>query len=157
MPTTIYVCQIEHDKGTNLSVHRTEDEAWAEAAAYAAENWQGEMHGEPMPENPDDARDLYFQTVDGEYVHVDACELAGPEPRIPTPVTDRVAQEFVEEHRERAHKGEVEEIDLLASLATDLLIACRSAYTTAPKSCADSVDIITSALAEWNLHPVDFD
>lgn len=68
-------------------------------------------------------------------------------------MTDDVAFEHVDRLRDRALDGEVDEIDLLGTLAADLLIACRAAHQTAPKSCADAVDIITQVLAQHDLLP----
>ena len=51
----------------------------------------------------------------------------------------------------RLELGEVDAIDLLAALATDLLIACRATYRTAPQSCANAIHIVTQALARHEL------
>ncbi|MGE3738206.1 MAG: hypothetical protein AB7I59_01710 [Geminicoccaceae bacterium] len=69
------------------------------------------------------------------------------------PATESAAIAYVDQLRDAALDGEVDEIDLLATLAADLLIACRAAHRTAPKSCADAVDIITQALARHELLP----
>ena len=67
--------------------------------------------------------------------------------------TDTAAFEHVDQLRDAALDGKVDEIDLLATLTADLLIACRAAHRMAPKNCADAVDIITQTLAQHGLLP----
>jgi len=69
------------------------------------------------------------------------------------PAPDTVVIEYVDRLRDRALDGKVDAIDLLATLAADLLIACRAAQLTAPKSCADAVDILNQVLARHMLLP----
>lgn len=67
------------------------------------------------------------------------------------PVTDSAAFVYVDQLRDPALDCEVDAIDLLAALTTDLLIACRATYRTAPQSCANAIHIVTQALAGHEL------
>lgn len=102
--------------------------------------WDGLWSESPAPDEP------------GAEISASSAE-GGPM----VPATDIVAAEHVDQLRDAALDGELDEIDLLATLATDLLIACRAAHRTAPKSCADAVDLITQALARHELLPAGVD
>jgi hypothetical protein len=71
------------------------------------------------------------------------------------PATDTVAQEHVERLRAAAMHDQAWDIEQLAILARDLLVACRAAHLQARQSCADAVDIVTQVLAKHELLPAE--
>ena len=66
MADTVWILAIDHDYGTNLSAHKTETGARDNLAGYVAEWWHREMGTEPLPDEPDEAIDVYFERVENE-------------------------------------------------------------------------------------------
>lgn len=66
-PATVWGCIIEHDHGTDLSLHATEDAAKAHRRSYVTEWWETEL-GEDLPDGgiTDDDVERYFEKVGNE-------------------------------------------------------------------------------------------
>lgn len=66
-PATVWGCVIEHDYGTDLSLHATEDAAKAHRRSYVTEWWETEL-GEDLPDGgiTDDDVVRYFEQVGNE-------------------------------------------------------------------------------------------
>lgn len=73
-PQTVYVTTFEHKHGRDVSVYATADLAEMERQRIAADWWEEELSGADMPEDPRQAADSYFESVD-EYFSVDVCEV----------------------------------------------------------------------------------
>lgn len=71
--------------------------------------------------------------------------------------TDIEAMLHVEGLRARAERYDLDAVNELATIATNLLVACRLAFRTAEDSGADAVDVITAALDELKLLPPEND
>jgi hypothetical protein len=58
---------IEHNHGTDVTVHRSREGALAKVDQFVSDWWDTEMgEDEPMPEDPAAARQAYFEAVGDE-------------------------------------------------------------------------------------------
>lgn len=73
---TVYVLTIEHDDGTNVSVHLTRETAELALYAFVDAWWEDELYGVPMPEGREQTIRDYFDKMDGEEAWaIEAVEL----------------------------------------------------------------------------------
>lgn len=63
----VYVLTISHRHGVNVTVHKTAEGARAKLLEYVREEWAGEMEGEVIPTDSDEAIDAYFDNGHEEY------------------------------------------------------------------------------------------
>lgn len=73
MPQTMVALVIDHNHGTDVTIHRTHEGALAQVDQFVSDWWADEMGDEPMPEDPAAARTYYFENVgDESYTIADA-------------------------------------------------------------------------------------
>jgi hypothetical protein len=73
-PVKVYVTTFEHKHGRDVAAWATAERAELERQRIAAEWWEQELSGADMPDDPSEAADEYFGTVD-EYFNIDECEV----------------------------------------------------------------------------------
>lgn len=62
----LFALVIETRFGTDVTIHRTHDGAHTKVDAFVNDWWAEEMRDEPMPENPTEAREAYFEAAQDE-------------------------------------------------------------------------------------------
>jgi hypothetical protein len=72
--STICLALITHDQGVNATVHATYQEARAEAANYAREQW-GDRDGDPEKMNDEDVVDTFFHENEEDFLDIETLEL----------------------------------------------------------------------------------
>lgn len=83
MKIDVYVLTLEHEYGTDVTLHTTEAAATKARNDFAAEWWSHELGPDvPMPSDPDQAAAEYFERVesDGYSIEQASIELGGPAP-----------------------------------------------------------------------------
>lgn len=71
--TTAIALVLDHNHGTDVTIHRTHNGALAKVDQFVENWWADEMGDTPMPEDKAQARQMYFDEVEHEtYVIVDA-------------------------------------------------------------------------------------
>lgn len=74
--TTAITLVIDHNHGTDVTIHRTHEGALAKVDQFVDDWWADEMGDEPKPDDAAEARQAYFENVEDEtYVIVDAAIL----------------------------------------------------------------------------------
>lgn len=71
-PEGLLALAIEHQHGTDITIHRTREGALAKVDQFVADWWDTEMgEDDPMPEDAAEARQSYFEKVDESYIITD--------------------------------------------------------------------------------------
>lgn len=66
MKLFVWVTLYTHKHGNDINVFETVEQAEAFRRKLAADYWEDQMDGEPMPADPEEAADMYFEQV-GSY------------------------------------------------------------------------------------------
>jgi hypothetical protein len=72
---TVWVLQVSHRHGEDLSCHSTEQRAKAALAEYCEEWWEHEVQDKPMPEDPQERIKLYYEEVGEESADISAHDV----------------------------------------------------------------------------------
>lgn len=73
----VFVLDIDHQYGHNVTVHATEALAEAALAAYVNDEWDGEMEDQEKPKNQAQMVIDYFEHVEDESADIIPCEVDG--------------------------------------------------------------------------------
>ena len=71
---TIYIAVIKHKYGDNYYTARSKFGLKKQIADYCEEWWDKELYG-PMPIDMQSKIDIYFGSVDREFLHIDLAKL----------------------------------------------------------------------------------